>query len=371
MRVLIITSNPFTKNGITSVINNIVSSIKDNNIQFDLVCPDMPDQSYYKLFQEKNGTIYTINRSAKHPVRYIKQLYKLIRKNQYDIVHAHGNSASLLMEMLSALLGGVKVRVTHSHNTTCSEMLLHKLLSPFFRISYTYALACGQDAGKWLYGKRQFDVIKNGINVQKYEFSLEDREDLRNELKIKQDDFVIGHVGVMNNQKNHLYLLQVFQMISASVPNTKLMLVGDGKNRSMIEQFISEHHLEDRVVIVGNVNNVAPYLSSMDIIVMPSLYEGLPLALIEEQANGLVCLASDTITRESDISGNVKFISLENENEWKQNIILLHNTINIQQRKSCSITAIKKIVESGYSIEDEAERVRKLYYKLCNQAMKR
>lgn len=368
MRILITSSNPITKDGITSIITSIVSSIGGGDIVFDLLCPNVPDKKYCDIFSAQGGTVYRVERSVMHPIRYIRQMTGVIKSNRYDILHSHGNSASLLMEMLSGIFGGVRVRLAHSHNTTCRSVWTHRLLSPLFRLSYTDALACGEQAGRWMFGSRPFRVIHNGIDVEKYRYSEKNRSAIREQYGIPGDAFVVGHVGSFNESKNHSFLLDAFSALSRELPTARLLLVGDGKLRADIERRAAENGLAQRVVFTGAVDNVSQCLSAVDLIMMPSLFEGLPLTLIEEQANGLRCLASDTITREVNITGLVSFLPIsEGVGAWVKAAVSLAKR-GIADRAADSADAGRKIADAGYRFADSAKELERIYHERFTQS---
>lgn len=360
-----VSTTPIRKNGITNVIFNLMCSMDKTDISFDLLCENIPDHEYYKKMNEIGGNIYTIDRNLKKPFSYIKNVSDLIKQNGYDIVHAHGNSSSLIFEMLAAQMAGCKVRISHSHNTTCSSKILNKLLKPFFINTCTCRLACGQDAGKWMFGNRPFTVINNGIDTKKFRFQNNYREEVREIYKIPNNALVIGHVGVFNQQKNHDYLIDIFNAYSKKRENVFLMLVGEGSLKKDIEEKVNRLGLEQKVVFVGGSNKVEKYLAAIDVIVMPSLYEGLPLSLIEAQANGLPCIISDVITKEVDKTGLIYYASINTLEEWIKQIQRCLPSLN---REDISQGAVKKIIDAEYSIDGEAKKLQMLYSKALNDS---
>lgn len=361
MKVLIINTVNTDPNGIAQVIFNINDYIDHSDLIMDLVSINTPKYIFYQRFEKYNGHIYVLNRSVKNLFNYIYKLYKLIKKNQYDIIHVHGNSSKICIDLFAAYIAGCKVRISHSHNTTCNAQILHFLLLPIFNLLVTDRFACGLEAGKWLYNKKEFNIIKNGIDTSKYTFNKVIRNQIRKELNISENQILLGHVGFFNKQKNQLFLLQCFHEILKLNPQYKLILIGDGPDHNVITKRIEELHLKSHIILTGLINNVNEYINAIDIIIMPSLYEGLPLSMIEEQANGLYCIVSDSITKEADITGNVKYLPLQ------QGPLLWANTIyKIQpfthNRELTSKEAIEKISNAGYNINDEAKKVL-IYYK--------
>ncbi len=362
MKILMTSSEPIARNGVTSVILNIISSVHDNTVIFDIVCKNTPEIGYSSYIEQMGSRIFVIPRSSSHPIRYIKSLTALLKENKYDIVHAHGNSSSLLMEMIACILAGVRIRICHSHSTSCSNVFLHRLLRPIFCRTYTLALACGKDAGKWLYGKKKFLVINNSILVDKYAFDITKRSEIRKKYGIN-NEIVLGNVGTFNDLKNQIWLIDLLHYLQPFI-DVKLILIGDGKNRELIEKRIADFSLSDKVILTGGINNVADYLSSIDVFVLPSLREGLPLSLIEAQVNGLVCFVSDTVTREVNVTNCIFYYSLNQQNKWIHAICEYADYYSIDERNRVSKRNTKMITDAGFNLKEEAKRIKELYMSL-------
>ena len=360
MRVLVINTVPTEKNGITNVIFNLHRAMDKENLQMDLLTINPADAAYASAIKDAGGNVYEMQRSIAHPIRYIRALKKRIQQNQYDIVHAHGNSATLALEMIAAKLGGCRVRIAHSHNTTCKYMAVHKLLMPLFTAACNYRLACGTDAGKWLFRKKEFTVINNGIDTERFRFCTSDRQKIRTHLQLPDSCKLIGHVGLFNEAKNQAFLVQILQQLQDKQAY-RLLLIGEGGLRSNVQQLAQECGISEQTFFIGTIDNVAAYLSACDILCMPSLYEGLPLTLIEAQANGLPCVVSENITKEADKTGNVSFLPLEaGAQVWAQQLLQMPDD---QDRHQCSTAAIDSIKRCGYGIETEAGKLKDYYLK--------
>lgn len=359
INALVVNTVPTDPNGVAQVIFNINDNINHNYVKYDLVSINIPEQSYYDRIERYGGHIYVLDRRIGNLFGYTSSLFKLIKTNKYDVIHIHGNSALLIIEVLTALLAKCRVSITHSHNTRSNHPLIHKLLRPIYNLCLSGRLACGYEAGKWMYGRKPFTVINNGINTGKFRFNVNLRNNLRKDLGLSEEEILVGHVGFFNDQKNHVFLLDCFRYILQGNPHYKLILLGDGPNRTLIETKIKEYNLQSSVILTGLVNNINEYLSAIDLILMPSLYEGLPLAMIEEQACGLRCYVSDTITKEVDMTGLVTFLSLKKPpKEWAQLIVSDYHKDNREEK---SENAIRRIIESGYDITSEADKVL-MYY---------
>lgn len=364
MKILVINTVPTDKNGITNVIFNYLNAI-DDDISIDYVAINTPDNNYKNILEKRGATLYSLNR--RNVLGYISSLAKIIKKKKYDAVHIHGNSHTMVLELLAARLGGCKVRITHSHNTTCNSLALHKLLTPLFNSLYTYGLACGKEAGIWQYGNRPFKIINNGVDTNSFAFNSDVRIKIRQKLGLTDDQILIGNVGhFWGKVKNQSFLVDVFTELVKRDNNYYLVLIGDGAMRPEIEKKVDSLGLKDKVTFTGNINNVSDYLNAIDIIVMPSLFEGLPLTLVEQQANGLQCIVSNTITKEADKTGNLRFISLNAPiSEWVQAI---ENCNCKQGREQRSQNAVDDIAKAGYSIQTETKNLVGFYESVCKSS---
>lgn len=362
IRVLIVNTVPTERNGITNVILNYYRALDKSDLVLDLVCINAVDSEYRDLFENNGGRIYCLERKLGHPFRYIHKLRKLAEN--YDILHAHGNSATMVLEMFAAWMAGVRIRIAHSHNTSCSHKFLDRCMRPLFYFFCNGRLACGKDAGRWLYGKRDFVVLNNGIDVEKFRYSKEDSDNIRRQYNLMGCK-VIGHVGNFVYAKNQQFLVNVFKEVHTQDKTCRLIFVGDGVMMNDTVEVVKRLGLEDCVKFVGSVNNPQAYLSAMDLIVMPSIHEGLPLTLLEEQANGLKCIVSDAITREVDLTGDVRFVSLNETVQYWAGVVIesLNENYFMNEEKRCqqSLSAGEQIRQNGFDIYEEASKLKKCY----------
>ena len=202
---------------ITTVIMNYYRNMDKTDMTMDFVVPNEISNEYREEIENNNSRIYKVNRKGNIP-KYMMELYQLMKNNGYDIVHIHGNSSTMLIELIPAVLAHIPVRMVHSHNTTCSHLWLHRLLLPVFNKCYTERLACGYDAGKWLYGEKTFFELKNGIDLQNYKYNEEVRKVYRKKINA-EEKIVIGHVGNFIEQKNHEFLIDAFASLIKEIDN--------------------------------------------------------------------------------------------------------------------------------------------------------
>lgn len=358
MKILIINTVPTGKNGITNVIFNYLSAMEREQDVIDYVSLNNPSEVYRKDIEKQGGKLYVLPRSSKSICKYWNGLRKLIKKNQYDVVHIHGNSHTVTLELSAAKAAGCAVRIVHAHNTMCKHKLLHTMLTPLFNVLYTHGLACGIAAGRFMFEERLFTVMNNGIDTDKFAFDVHVRDSIRAMLNWEKN-LIIGHVGAFTEVKNQSFIIEVFSVLYNLNPNYKLILIGDGPLKTVVEQKITMLGLEEAVCLTGNIDNVNEYLNAIDVIIMPSLFEGLPLTLVEQQANGLRCFVSDVITKEADKTDNLTFIPLSDTADfWAQTIINDNDDCTRDKRSRC---AIQNIRNKGYDIKLQAKKLENLY----------
>ena len=357
-KVLIISTVGLIYDGITSVIVSYLEAMDKSNLEIYVAGTMNIELSIKERIHSCGCHVVEFPNRKKQPLGYFMFLAKFIRKKKIQVVHAHGNSATLAIEMFAAWIGGCKKRIAHSHNTKCNQTKADKLLRPLFYIFYTDALACGNEAGKWLFKGRKFIVLKNGRNIKNYRFNEEARKSIRNKYNV-EDKLALGHVGGFVNQKNHQFIIEIFKELKKIYPNTILFLIGDGELRTAIECKVDDLCLSNDVVFVGNTDKVADYLSAMDAMILPSLFEGLPLVSIEWQISGLPIILSSKITKECSISDNIVFLDInEKPISWAEKLIDIAHT---EDRKKMSDIAIKKIKLAGFDIQDSSNNLRKIY----------
>jgi len=358
VKILQIPTGGLFSDGILSCIVEYMTAMDKSGMDIQVLATNNPEKSVVEKVENSGCRVVSIPYRKNNIVKYFFALYRYILKEKIDVVHVHGSSAIMSIELVAAWLAGCKVRIAHSHNTTCENQKADKILRPVFNRNYTTAFACGQDAGRWMFGKRKFTIIPNGRNLKKYEYDSKKRIEYRNKLGIPSDTLVIGHVGRFNRQKNHEYLVHVFGEVYKKKRNSYLVLIGTGEKVGEIKNLVKELELENNVIFTGVIENVSDYLSAFDIMLLPSLYEGLPLVVIEWQIAGLPCIVSDTVTKECAITSLVKFESIKKEPEvWANEVV----NLILQDRNDGKEVIFNEIKTAGYDIESGAEKLKKLY----------
>lgn len=358
MRVLVVITTAFVPHGgLTTVMMNYYRKIDDDCIKFDFASTNDPPESLLEEIRKRGCEYYKLPSRKKHTVGYFLALRRLCRS--YDIVHVHGNSATTLVEHLAAKLAGVPKRIAHNHTSMTNHPVLNKLMRPFFKSLYTDAVACSGKAGQWLFGMNKFKIYKNAIDVKRFVFNNEVRKKIRNQIGADDDCIVLGHIGKLYKPKNHSFLIDVFCEFHKMRENSKLFLVGGGELEQEIREKVESLNLKDCVIFMGMRSDIPDMLCVMDAFVFPSLWEGLPLSVLEALASGLPVFLSDTISSEVYVSKQCYPLSLSNgAKKWAEFIngnILKSNRSKLVEENWTLLT------EAGYNIETEATKLLNLY----------
>lgn len=357
---VVMVANDLNINGISNVIMSYCSNLNLNEFEVTIMVGSPIADLYSFKCQELGVDIVELPTRKASPLAYYKALEKTLSKDKYDIFHIHGNSATITPELFLAWRNRVPVRIAHSHNTTCNNMRVHKLLLPVFNRLYTHGFSCGEMAGIWLFGDKVFTVMPNGFIPEKFRFNSSDREKTRKELNLA-DKYVIGHIGRFNSQKNHQFLLGIFEEAANLNDNAWLLLVGNGPDFDEINKLIQKHRYCDRIIVYGETNETARMYAGMDVLVMPSKYEGLPVALLEAQINGLRCVVSDVITREVQFGDILTYMSLKDSaKHWANEALKLSN-----EDRYALYDHYKEKIEK-YDIRENARMIEKVYETLVN-----
>ncbi|MBQ3105834.1 MAG: glycosyltransferase family 1 protein, partial [Lachnospiraceae bacterium] len=283
--------------GIENFLMHLYRNIDRELLQFDFIVNMKKENGYDEEIQGMGGKMYYATRKSVNPLKNFLEVRRIIKGGGYDTVCRHSDNAFTVVDLLAAKLAGAKRIIMHSHSTDTA----HKKIHGFFRLWMpwvtTHRFACSGKAGRWMYGKADFQVIPNAIDTRLFSYSGEERERLRRQWKV-EDKHVYGHVGSFVYAKNHALLLDIFANICKQDEKAVLICVGDGPLRPEIEAKTEELKLTQRVILTGKRGDVPAFLQMFDLLLFPSRYEGLPVSVVEAQATGLRCLISDTITKE-------------------------------------------------------------------------
>lgn len=348
------TINGMRINGMSAVIMQYIKNLSKEEYSFTIFTDEIDSQFFQDLKENKVRIIQSKMR-RKNQFAYYRELLKIMREGHFDILHAHGNSSTIAVELVAAKQSGIPMRVAHSHNTTCDHIYIDKILRPIFYRSYTLGIGCGIEAGKWMFGNHPHIILKNGVDLQRYQFNQEIRDEIRHELCV-EEKLVLGHVGRFTDQKNHKFLLRIFQEYHQINDKSVLLLVGNGPLEEQIKQEAQRLNIIDDVIFYGTTPNTEKVYSAMDCFVFPSKYEGVPLTLVEAQANGLACFISDKVSPEVIQTRLVTCLSLEDCKKWVEAL-----PKSIKHRKFDSEKAISELETGGFSLSRVIEELDGLY----------
>lgn len=360
--LIIITTGVVEYGGLFNVMKNYLYNMNRNNLELSITACNVISPNLTDELKSKHITYHKLYSRKKNPLRYAHELFKLIRKEKYSIVHINGNSSTMIIETLVSLFAGVKNRMVHCHTTKSGFPVYNRILSPFFNCTYTFPVAVSSASGKWLYGRRQFLILRNAIMLSKFCFCSVIREEYRENLNIREN-IVIGSIGKLNQPKNHIFLLEVLKQLLQYNRRYILLLVGEGDEREKLQKRAVKLNIQEHVIMLGARTDNSELLQAMDIFVFPSLYEGFGMAFLEAQATGMPCVCSDRIPEEVQICKNIDVLELDVD-KWVENICQIEKKLGDQNRKIVSDNAIEMISGEGYNIEEEAFKLRHIYDKL-------
>lgn len=366
IRVLHSVSN-MDRAGIETMLVNYYRHIDRSKIQFDFLCNKTKPGAYDEEIKQMGGNIY--HSPGLNPLKFFKYkkfMLELFKENpEIKIMHSH-NGELAYQSLYGAYKYGIKTRICHAHNTKIEPNLKKplKLLykTQLKKVANNY-WGCGTDAIRFYFGdevikENNYKILHNAIDVDKFVYNEETRNRLRHQMNL-EGKFVIGHVGRFSEQKNHKFILKLFKKILEKNPNSYLLLLGDGELQDKIESEAKKLNIYDSIKFMGNIGNANEIYQVMDVFILPSLFEGLPVVGIEAQAAGLKCFFSDKVTREVQITDNAKFLSLEESIlNWANEILNNQNYIRKNMKE--------EVIKSGYSIEVEAKKLEKRYMELVN-----
>ena len=305
------------RGGAETMIMNLYRSIDRTKVQFDFVENEGDEAAFDAEIRRLGGRIYHCPRykGLNHFAyeRWWNDFFKSHR-GEYPIVHGHIGSTAAIYLSIAKKYGAFTI--AHSHSAGLGSTMYRIFAFPTRYIA-DHFFACSRAAGVSGYGKKvgndisRCQMLNNAINAKKFVFCREARQQMRNDLHISDNTVVIGHVGRFVEAKNHLFLIDVFADVHRRNPDSVLLLVGDGELRPSIEAAIQEKRLEESVILAGVRANAWDYYQAMDVFVFPSLYEGLPVSLVEAQAAGLHCCVSSNVPSDAAITDLVEFIPLE------------------------------------------------------------
>lgn len=341
--------------GVEMVVMNYYRHIDHSKVQFDFFVLEGSEIPQREEIEKLGGRIYIVPH-YKHLIKYEKTLIKLFRQNKYKIVHSHMNTLSVF-SLRAAKKAGVPVRIAHNHSTAgkgeYKKNIIKYLLRPFAKVYPTDLFACSHLAGDWLYGKKtKYTVFNNAIELDKFVYNEQIRDKIRKKYHI-EDKYVIGHVGRFCYQKNHDFLIDIFEKVHEREKDSVLLLIGEGELEDEIKAKVHRLGLDECVIFAGTCNNVNEMYQAMDVFVLPSRYEGLPVVGVEAQAAGLPCIFSEEVTKE---------VRLVDETLFYKDLDNYVNGVVKDFKKKRNNSEIN-IRQAGFDIVEETNKLNMFYSK--------
>lgn len=352
--------------GEETFLMNIFRKINKKNISFDFLCTSRQKGEYDKEIKKLGGNLYYVD-LVKGKLGYLFNFF-ILRKKLESLAQTHvcfeihtQHAMDAFFSSVAAKSAGFDHIIVHSHNSsTIYNIYTHYVFRFFLKHLNIIRFACGQDAGKWMFANKKFTVIKNGINVSEFSFNKEIRKKIREKYNW-ENKFIIGHVGRFNKQKNQEFLVKSFATFVQKNPDSLLVLIGEGELENEIKILSKKLGVSHKVVFLGVRDDVNELYQGMDLFVFPSLFEGLPVVLVEVQSSDLASVISNNITTEVDIIDNIYRLPVNtNEDEWAKLFYL------IKKEKYIRRSRLEQIKKAGYDSQTIAQKLEKFYLSLSN-----
>lgn len=346
------------RGGLETMLMNYYRKIDREKIQFDFLVHRDFETDYDEEIQRLGGRIYRLSRLNPVSKVYLDQLDSFFKEHrEYRIVHSHLDCMAGI-PLKYAKKNGVPVRIAHAHNSNQTKdkkyllKLLYKRMIPKYATDF---YACSEAAGKWMFGGHDFSVLNNAIDAKKYSYDPEMAIKVRDELKIPEEAVVVGHVGRFDPPKNHEMIVKIFAEVLKRVSDAKLLLVGGGELQHTVQRQVISLGIQEHVIFTGIRSDVCDLLQAMDVFLFPSLYEGLPVSIIEAQAAGLPCIISDKVPIECKKTDLVQQMNLsESCGSWAEKVI----TAAKQNKRRDTSEEIKK---AGFDVCENARQLEEFY----------
>jgi len=364
MRILHIVSNISVRSGVMSVLMNYYRNMDIKNFSFDFLYFDDREVTFKEEIEKLGGHVYKIERSN-NPFKLLSKIREFVNENilNYKIIHLHENY------LIGSLIGlkknnhSIKI-ISQAHATKFSDNKINEIRNKICSIpNYIipdFYLACSKAAGKEIFGKKfknRGRVLNNAIDIKKFCINDSFRKQKRQELNV-ENNYVIGHVGNFNAQKNHKFLIDVFYEVQKEKEEARLVLVGCGEEQDSIIKKCEELQISDKVIFLGVRTDVNEIMNAFDCFVLPSIYEGLGIVLVEAQSTGVPCVFSDVVPEEANIlkDNNVTVSLKESAKKWSDLILKL--------KKNIGINVEEQIRQAGYDIKEESKKLEEYYYNI-------
>ncbi len=361
--------------GVGSMLMNIYRNIDKDHYQFDfcVVRDNEKDGPFDKEILGDGGEIFGLPQIKKVGIiKYMKEVKRILVENgPYDIVHVHSIFQGVFIILVSKFLG-IKKRIYHVHSTQDQSLsripfsgIYQRLVRSAIKKFSTNYISCGTDAAEYVFGSNYTDkdvlILKNALNLEEfYAFNDAYVQEIRDELEIPLNAFVIGNAARFVKIKNQKFLINLVYEMSKKNQNVILLLAGDGETRKECEELAKNLGIEKYVKFLGNVSDMPKFYNALDVFILPSLFEGLPVSIIEAQACGVPCVQSDTITKESDIRLNL----LNDFNLEDSTTSLEEQIYKLQSKRIVDNKIISELLTiNGYNIQKTVRVISEIYSK--------
>lgn len=364
----------FGNGGIEHVVLQLFEYMDHKKHKIDFIIDFQQDVSNQEEIYSNNGRILSIFSQEGQITRIYQKalkawyLYRLLKKEKYDIIHLHVSYPSTLLYCFIAKLAGIKVRIVQSHASDYGDAsklsrILNRLAGILFSPSATHLLAVSREAGTWMFGRKKYSVFENGIDIERFQYMEKERQSLRGHYGISDETLVIGHVGRYVYAKNHEFLIEIFFQTLIKRPDSMLILIGEGELKEKIIQKTEAMGIKNKVLMLPYILTVEKYYQVMDAFVFPSNYEGFGIVVLEAQVSGLPIWVSDNVPKETVVTGNVHHLSLNiSAEEWAQNIL---EELNGFVRKDCSAM----MRENAFDIREKSKWLENYYLKILDGSL--
>lgn len=348
--------------GVEAVVMNYYRFIDKSKFQFDFICDSDSTNIPYDEIKKLGGKVILIPPYQK-VFEYQKELKKVLKEGNYKIVHSHINSLSVF-PLHAAKKAGVPIRIAHSHSTTnkveWKRNMLKQVLKRFSKVYANRYMCCTEHAGRWLFGDKTFEkdrvyVLNNAIDLEKFAYDKTARKKIRKEIDVDDDTVVIGHIGRFMKQKNHEFIIDIFNEYHNINNKSVLMLVGQGPLMDEMKEKVNSLGIKDSVRFLGQRKDANETYQAMDLFLFPSLYEGLGMTVIEAQCSGLPCIASTEVPNIAKVTDLLKFLDLTDDiNEWEK---VIEEELQNNKREN----KIDEVSKHGYNIKEEVKKLEDKY----------
>lgn len=352
------------RGGAETMIMNLYRSIDRSRVQFDFIVHTEEECAYDAEIESLGGTIYRMPKyTGKNHITYKKRWREFFGEHrEYQIIHGHVRSTAVIYLAIAKQYG--LTTIAHSHSTSSGygvSSIVKSMMQLPLRYMADHIFACSEESGRWLFGKKasknRLHVLQNAINAENFIYNEDTRDAKRKELDI-ENKYVVGHIGRFEKVKNHTYLIDIFKAVHDSKEDAVLLLVGDGDLRQEIISKVNRMGLSDRVIFAGVRTDIPQLLQAMDVFVFPSLYEGIPVTLVEAQASGMHCIVSDTISKDVFVTDRIETVSLDQPVKMWSDAVLRH--YDGYDRNN----TYDAIIDAGFDVRNTAKWLEGFYLRI-------